>query len=226
MLSRDILRLLVRNNPTLANGLMRTSKRMYDWVITDRVLMSEIGEYYHKKLSNGLSFQVRRLFHLSAAGSGIITDVYISEYDTGKKRCYVSSDKFGFGSKRTKELNEIKSESDNPQSKMALKQIQQIGYKAELLRRQELINDEESFQQMDDVVKGVQHVVDQAMTYKAGRKWSWTGYLWCCFAMLCVSLITLIFYQKRLPFALELVSIGVIAIIYYRKNLGREILLF
>lgn len=225
LLTRDVLRLLVRNHPKSANSLLRTSKKTYDWITTDYALMRYLGEYYHKKLSNDLSLQVRRLFHFSDT-EGSVKDVYISEPFVNKKRCIIAFNPHGFTVKRNKDLSEIKIEVQNPQSKNALVKIEKLGRKAEILRRQQLVDDEESFQQIDDIVKGVMHAVNEALQNKGNRKWDWLECSQLFFVMMCVVVFTLTCYTKNVPIVLELLGIMVITIVYYRKSLGCETLLF
>lgn len=183
MLSRDIVRLLVRRFPEVANSLLRCSKQYHWWITSDSITMQQLGESYHKKLSQQFQKEVVRFFHLKRDNvTGDVVDVYLSNSLRGRKECVIE---FQNHPRLRKSLGDLSIERQSPSSQDALNQIRSVDAKLKILRRSQIIEEEDSFQRIEDVVSGITHTLEE----KIKPKWKLATYL----NFLCGVLVVLIF---------------------------------
>jgi hypothetical protein len=119
MLSRDIIRLLVKRNPEIANTLLPTNRTIHRWIVTDDVLMKELEEHYHQRMQTEVDTQTARLFHIVLNGRQI-KNVHLTEGYRNERQYQIT---FQTGTSHTGSIKKLKVDLTNPQSRDAYRRI-------------------------------------------------------------------------------------------------------
>lgn len=211
-LCKDVICLMVKQAPEVANGLMRSCKTMHRWINEDQLLMIWLTDYYQKQLYGDLNNQIKRFFLLPVGNNKDIASVYLTEGYRGKKECRIQfvGESLGpgfinFTNSTVKSLNEIKTERTNPQSQDALKQITQLHRRYKSLRKFESC-DPELTQRVDDIVSGLNWVLKE----RPKPQWDWGRFLTCLIALEVIWGFTMFVAKRRKGFwASVILMIGV-----------------
>lgn len=165
-LYKDIVRLLIRACPKIANSFIRSNSVVYEWITSDERLMSFLIEYYQERLHSGLNAHLFRFFHL------VESDRTIRDITIRKDACVIYFDQVGFYNTATKTLEDVQKERKSPQSENAIIRINQIYGRLRSLKESRFgdLCDMELMVRAEDLVSGVVWVLKEK-TQKT-RRWS------------------------------------------------------
>lgn len=183
MLSRDIVRLLVKENPEIANALLPTCRTVHRWIESDKLLMQDLAEHYRKQIRQQLNVQVSRLFHIQTfRGDRDVVNVHLTE---GYKRQEYKVD-FDSGIAKTGSLGELRTEMTNPQSKDAYNRVLRLQSRSKALGRKFGTTEQE--QTVEDICSGIRHVCKAE--YKPPFSWErWLRVLVVCMGIAALWLV-------------------------------------
>jgi len=185
MFSRDIIRLLVKQNPEIAFPLLSANRTLHRWITTDKLLMNYLVQYYQDQINEELNKQTARLFHIVLNGREIV-NVHLTE-GYRKKEYQVT---FSNGMKTTETLGKLQTELTNPQSRAAYQRILRLNHRANIIKR---FGENDLTNQIEDICSGVKWVCREQL--KPRFSWSHFGYLF----LLCEGVMVLTLVIRRLP---------------------------
>jgi hypothetical protein len=182
LLTRDILRLLVKRNPDIANVLLRSNRTIHRWIREDKGLMLGLARYYRDNIYKKLNAEVVRLFHLCLirlmgvmGGPGLpdkVINVHLSETFKGKEYKVMTES----GRTHTGTIKQLRTEMTNPQSRDAYRQITRLHKQSRSLPaippdEDRDDNERDVTQMIDDICNGVKWVC--RVEHKPKSKFTW-----------------------------------------------------
>jgi len=184
MLSKDVIRLLVKEQPALANKFIRCNKTLHKQVINDKFMMKDLFQHYQSQIKEEVSRQTKRFFNYSNVASGPVTNVCSQQ--VARKAGYRISFFSGFPTTGT--ISDLRVLMKNPQSKEAFARLRNLSQRNASLKRlyngPNAINDN-----VNDICSGVHHVA--TMEYKKPFRFlSWAKLFLMCELVMLLILVT------------------------------------